>query len=172
MDCCCTFIDKHNDEGVTRRVDSRKRVVAERSDNVISLLDEACALLAYIVVLHLGIRLLAETAFDGTPLVVVLFHILPVNPCPRLDVAHIINKFLGKVEVATYAASSFSHLTHPQRFLRLIGQMAYACTIGVVSAISMGVPLPHKREHSARHISLEGADRLANACFVRCGYYG
>ena len=75
--------------------------------------DEAGALLAHVVVLHLLERLVGKAALYGAPLVVGLLHVLPVYPCFGLYVAHVVDEPLRQGEVAADAVAARAGLAHP-----------------------------------------------------------
>ena len=62
--------------------------------------------MAHIEVLHPSVRLVLEAAPNGAPLVVRLFHILPVYPRLRLQVAHVVEQLLRETQVTADAIAA------------------------------------------------------------------
>ena len=150
-----SLVQQDEHQGVAVGIDSRQRLRTERGDDVVAPLDEARALLAHVVVLHLGIGLVGKTAADGTPLVVSLFHILPVNPRLRLYVAHIVDESLGQAEVAADAIAAGAGLAHPQGLSGLMGQQGQTGAVGIAGLIGVRVPLAHQRQDAGAFVFLE-----------------
>ncbi len=70
---------------------------------------------AYIIILHALICAFFKTAgLDKAPLVVAFFDVLPVDPGRRHDVAYVVDKFAGEVQVAFQSVAAGTYLAHPK----------------------------------------------------------
>ena len=124
--------------------------------------------MADVVVLHLLVGLVGETAAYGAPLVVGLLHVLPVDPCLGLYVAHIIKQFLSQAQVAADAAAARSHFAHPVGLACLVGQLAEACAVNVVAGVGVGVPLAHQLVDACRDVALHALYGQSDVGLVGC----
>ena len=100
-----SFVQKYQYQRVAGGIDGCQRLRTIGLEDVIIVLDETGALLANIVVLDLPVDLSLETAINGTPLVASFLHILPVEPCFRLQILDIIEEALNEFQV-TFETSS------------------------------------------------------------------
>ena len=167
-----TLVEDHKHQCVALGIDCSKRLRAGRSDDVVVPLNETGTLLTDVEVLHFLIGLIGKTSANGTPLVVIFLHVLPVDPCLRLYVTHVVEQFLSKAEITTYTTSACSHFTHPIRFARLVSQLAEACAIHIVTRVSVGIPLSHQFVDTGTDVAFHSFHCQSNVGLVSSRYDG
>ncbi|OQC04280.1 MAG: hypothetical protein BWX77_00197 [Bacteroidetes bacterium ADurb.Bin090] len=115
--------------------------------------------------------MILKTASDGTPLVVVFFHVLPVYPGFGPDVTYIVDEFLRQTQVAGQAAASRTHLAHPESNVLYRGQFTQGCPRMVVGRIGMRVPLSGQSYNLPVPVCQKISHRLISIRFVRGRYH-
>ena len=107
-------IQCHYKQGIASGAQGCQHSVVGHIQKAPAGLYELGKLLTYVKVFDFPIALILKTSPDGTPLIVVFFHVLPVYPGFGPYVADVVDKLLCQAQVAGQAAASRTHLAHPE----------------------------------------------------------
>ena len=161
-------VDTHHHQGVVPRADGCQRVLLAGLYEVVAFAHEAAELLAHVVVLH-AVELLCaavEVALHQAPLVVVVLHILPVNPCCGAHEPHVLDEFLCQSQVAVQSLAACTHFAHPQVHALLAAQGIETGACFVVGLVGVRVPLSHQRQDACLGVGFEALHRGHHAGLV------